>query len=144
MLFTLETVEPGEDDVFQPISLEHGRSRIETMRATAFDLKTEFCVLPREYEKPSPKGLDKILGDFDVYPQEAIFIGDSLTKDGLVAASRGIRFIWAHYGYQLPAEYEEIVNYSLKPEGDDEIHKPLPAPLITAIAARYNELLNLV
>lgn len=140
-VYALETVEPDSADIFQPISLEHGRARIASLRDTA-RLSTSFHVLPKHFEKPNPEGLDKILSDFGVFPQETIFVGDSLTKDGLVAASRGIRFIWAHYGNHLPAEYEEIVNYSLKPEGNDQNHKPLPAPLITAVAARYDELLN--
>lgn len=141
-VYALETVEPDSKDIFQPISLQHGRARITALRNTASNLSTELRVLPKHFEKPSPEGLDLILSDFGVFPQEAIFVGDSLTKDGLVAASRGIRFIWAHYGNHLPAEYEEIVNYSLKPEGNDQIHQPLPAPLIAAVAARYDELLN--
>src|SRR5205823_7808097 len=102
-----------------------------------------FHVLKRDCEKPCPAGLDQILRDFDVFPQEAVFIGDSLSKDGLVAASRGIRFVWAHYGHQLPAEYEELVHYSLQPEGNGGANAPaLPSHLISAVAARYDELLN--
>jgi len=143
-VYALETVEPDEEDVFQPISLEHGRERINSVLAEASELSTTFRVLPKDFEKPCPKGLDQILEDFDVFPQEAIFVGDSLAKDGLVAASRGIRFVWAHYGYQLPAEYEEIVNYSLKPEGIECTQKVLPPSLINAVAARYDELLSYV
>jgi phosphoglycolate phosphatase len=141
-IYALETFEPEPDDVFQPIALEHGRQRIKLVRSQCADLKTKLHVLPKEYEKPCPAGLDRVLKDFDVYPQEAIFVGDSLTKDGPVAASRGIRYVWAHYGYQLPAEYEELINFSLKPEGLGNGQKPLPAELITAVAARYDELLN--
>ena len=112
------------------------------MLASTADLKTDFHILPRTHEKPCPAGLDRVLKDFGVFPQEAIFVGDSLTRDGLVGASRGIRFVWAHYGHHLPAEYEEIVNYSLKPEGDNHTQDPLPSSLITAVAARYDELLN--
>jgi len=83
------------------------------------NVRLRFEVLPQSYEKPCPHGLDKTLQDFDVYPQECLFIGDSLSKDGMVAASRGIRYIWAHYGHQVPAEYEEIVHYSLKARRED-------------------------
>jgi hypothetical protein len=44
----------------------------------------------------------------------------------------------------LPAEYEELVHCSLKPESDDQVLKPLPPSLITAVAARYDEVLNYV
>jgi FMN phosphatase YigB (HAD superfamily) len=105
-------------------------------------MKSRISVLGKECEKPCPSGLDKILADYQVFPQEAIFVGDSLAKDGMVAASRGIKFVWAHYGHHLPAEYEELIHYSLKPEGSDTQQKLLPAPLITAVAARYDELLK--
>ncbi|MBS2001795.1 MAG: HAD family hydrolase [Cyanobacteria bacterium SZAS LIN-5] len=141
-VYALETVEPGVDEIWQPISLEHGRARVKEMRAATSNLQTKFHVLPVSYEKPNPAGVDRVLADFDVYPQEAIFVGDSLTKDGLAAARRGIKFVWAHYGNHLPAEYEELVNYSLKPEGEDSIKRPVPMSLVTAVAARYDELLN--
>jgi FMN phosphatase YigB (HAD superfamily) len=141
-IYALETVEPDVDDVFQPIALEHGRDRVKLVRTQCADLKTPLFVLPKDFEKPCPAGLDRVLKDFDVYPQETIFIGDSLAKDGQVAASRGIRYLWAHYGYQLPAEYEELINFSLKPESLIAAQKQLPVELITAVAARYDELLN--
>lgn len=141
-VYALETVEPSADDIWQPISLEHGRARVQEMRAATSNLQTRFHVLPLAYEKPNPAGVDRVLADFDVYPQEAIFVGDSLSKDGLVAARRGIKFVWAHYGNHLPAEYEELVNYSLRPEGEDPVKRPLPMSLVTAVAARYDELLH--
>lgn len=141
-VYALETVEPSAADIWQPISLEHGRSRVKEMHALTSNLKTKFHVLPIEYEKPNPAGVDRVLADFDVFPQEVIFVGDSLSKDGLVAARRGIKFVWAHYGNHLPAEYEELVNYSLRPEGEDAIKRPVPMSLVTSVAARYDELLN--
>jgi phosphoglycolate phosphatase len=140
-VYALETVEPSEKDAYQPISLKYGRERVKNLRESA-DTKTKFHILPQSYEKPCPAGLDKVLKDFGVFPQEALFIGDSLSKDGMVAASRGIRFVWAHYGHHVPAEYEEIVHYSLKPRRDDAVAEQLPNHLITAVAARYEEVLH--
>ena len=141
-VYALETVEPESDDVYRPITLGHGKDRIRFLRESA-DTQTRFHILPQSYEKPCPKGLDQVLADQGVYPQETLFIGDSLSKDGMVAASRGIRFLWAHYGHQVPAEYEEMVNHSLKPRRDDDMVKPqLPPHLITAVAARYDEVLK--
>jgi FMN phosphatase YigB (HAD superfamily) len=141
-VYALETVEPAKDEIWQPITLEHGRTRVASMHAITAGLKTPLKVLPKHFEKPCPQGLDQVLEDMGVFPHEAIFVGDSLSKDGLVAASRGIRFVWAHYGINLPAEYEEIVHYSLKPEGSDVPSKPSRPPLVEAIAPRYDELLN--
>lgn len=141
-VYALETVEPTSGDIWQPISLEHGRERVKELRASTEKLKSKFEILPFSYEKPNPAGVDRVLADFDVYPQETVFVGDSLSKDGLVAARRGIRFVWAHYGNHLPAEYEELVNYSLKPEGEEIVKRPVPMSLVTAVAARYDELLH--
>lgn len=141
-VYALETVEPGEQDSFRPISFAHGRERVKSMIASTSALKTIFHILPRHFEKPCPEGIDQVLKDYGVFPQEAIFVGDNLARDGMVSACRGIRFVWAHYGHHLPAEYEEIVNYSLKPQGESCTLKPLPTSLITAVAARYDEILN--
>ncbi len=147
-VYSLATVEPDKNDLFRPISFVHGRERVAKLRRETSDLQTKLHILPLSYEKPCPHGLDQVLQDFDVYPQECLFIGDSLAKDGIVAASRGIRFIWAHYGSSLSAEYEEIVNYYLKPDIAKETQsigkKTLPQELVTAVAARYDNLLNFV
>ncbi len=146
-VYALETVEPDNTDVWQPITLEHGRARLSALTAATSNLRTRLKVLPKSFEKPCPNGLELVLNDFGVFPYETVFIGDSLAKDGLVAASRGIRFVWAHYGHQLPAEYDEMVNHCLKPEGSP-VTQPLgqqdqeSTPLVEAIAARYDELLN--
>lgn len=141
-VYALETTEPDENDIFQPITLEYGRQRMQSLLDATAGIKSRFTVLPQSYEKPCPSGLDIVLKDFDVFPQEVLFIGDSLSKDGMVAASRGIKFLWAHYGHQVPAEYEEMVQYSLKPRRDDTVSKQLPDHLITSVAARYEELLH--
>jgi FMN phosphatase YigB (HAD superfamily) len=140
-VYALETVEPLPDDIWQPITLEHGRKRIKQMRSDS-QTKTAFHILPRHFEKPAPHGLSRILKEFGVFPQETIFIGDSLAKDGLLASSQGIRFIWAHYGIHLPAEYDEMVHYALQPEGSAKTSAPERPPLVQAIAARYDEILN--
>ncbi len=143
-VYSLETVEPDKDDIFHPISLAHGRERVKQLRQSTANLKTALHILPQSYEKPCAAGLDRILQDFEVFPQECLFVGDSLAKDGMVAASRGIPFIWAHYGTSLPAEYEEMVNRSLKPPIQDRFQRTLPQELITAVAARYDEILHFV
>jgi FMN phosphatase YigB (HAD superfamily) len=140
-VYALETVEPDEEDIYQPITLAYGRQRVAAMRAASADSKSAFHILPHSFEKPAASGLDRILSDFQVFPQEALFIGDSLSKDGMVAASRGIPYIWAHYGHHVPAEYEEIVHYSLKPRRDEKEAEKLPNRLVTSVAARYDELL---
>jgi FMN phosphatase YigB (HAD superfamily) len=142
-VYALETVEPDSKDMWQPLTLEYGRQRLAELKTSTANLKTQLHVIAKEYEKPCPNGLDLVLNDFGVFPYETIFIGDSLRKDGLVAASRGIRFVWAHYGHQLPAEYEELVHQALKPVSTIHEEPAIEAaPFVEAIAARYDELLN--
>ncbi|MBX9941214.1 MAG: HAD family hydrolase [Candidatus Obscuribacterales bacterium] len=146
-VYSLETVEPPKDDMYRPITLVHGRERVQALQQSTRDLQTRLVTLPADWEKPCPHGLDRVLSDFEVYPQECLFVGDSLAKDGIVAASRGIRFIWAHYGSSLSAEYEEIAYHYLKPDiekGGKPEGKKLPTELIEAVAARYDEILNFV
>ena len=151
-VYALETLEPSDDAVWKPITLEHGRMRLKALKEATEDLKTQLITLPKHYEKPCPNGLDMVLKDFNVFPYETIFVGDSLKKDGLVAASRGIRYVWAHYGSHLPAEYDELVNIALKPfNSEDGVIQASPeesadtrAPYVEAIAARYDELLKLL
>jgi FMN phosphatase YigB (HAD superfamily) len=141
-VYALETPEPSPDQVFDANGLDFGRGRIENLRQSCADCISPINVLPVHYEKPNSLGVDRVMEDFGVFPHEVIFIGDSVVKDGLAAASRGMRFIWAHYGTTLPAEYDEMIHYSLKPEAEDPPAQPYLLPPAVALAARYDEVLN--
>ncbi|HEY9777990.1 MAG TPA: HAD family hydrolase [Planktothrix sp.] len=141
-VYALDTPEPAPKHLFDPSGLEYGRGRIKSLRASCVDCISPIKVLPLDYEKPSAMGVDRILEDFGVLPHEVIFIGDSVVKDGMVAASRGMRFIWAHYGITLPAEYDQMIHYSLKPEAKEPAPQPYLLPPAVAVAARYDEVLN--
>lgn len=145
-VYALQTEEPEPSSPIRPITLAYGRKRLQELREATDKLKTRLVPLPKNYEKPNPTGLDRVLKDFDALPYETIFIGDSLKKDGLVASTRGIRFIWAHYGIHLPAEYDEMVHDSLKPaelaNRQTIQSSPSHMPIVKAIIARYDELLS--
>lgn len=141
-LYAPELVEPQTTDIWKPISVEYGLARVQEMRESTKNLKTQFNTLPAGFAKPNPAGIDKILSDFNLYPQEAILIGNNLAKDGAAAARRGVKFVWAQYGNNLPAEYEELVHHALKPEGNAPVEFPLPMSLVAATAARYDEILK--
>jgi phosphoglycolate phosphatase len=63
--------------------------------------------LPREFEKPSPGGLERICRDLGVEPREVALVGDSLTKDMRLAREAGALDCWAEYGTYISAEYLE-------------------------------------
>lgn len=141
-LYALDVVPPRTEELFHPSALERGYQRMSKMRSLSCDLVSPFNVIPNHFEKPSAQGVDRILKDFNVLPHEVIFVGDSIIKDGLAAAARGIRFIWAHYGTHLPAEYMEMIHYALKPESGCDPKQPFAMPPTAAVAARFDEILQ--
>lgn len=141
-VYALENVVPSHEELFHPDALPFGHERIQHLRNEAIEATTPLIAIPKVFEKPNPSGIDRILNDFDVCPDEVLMIGDSLAKDGMVAAARSIRFIWAHYGVHLPAEYDMLVNGLLKPEEamnlSAEVKDESPKPV--AVAARFEEI----
>ncbi len=63
--------------------------------------------LPRDYEKPNPKGLLQICRTWSVDPADVLVIGDSLKKDIGVAREVGAVDCWAEYGTYVSLEYRE-------------------------------------
>ncbi len=63
--------------------------------------------LPRDHEKPNPKGLLKILQTYGVAPHEVVLVGDSVKKDIGVAREVGCVDCWAEYGTYVSHEYRE-------------------------------------
>lgn len=63
--------------------------------------------LPREWEKPNPAGLEKVLAAMGVAPAETLVVGDSVTKDVAVAKAVGCHDCWAEYGTWVSLEYRE-------------------------------------
>ncbi|MBK7857460.1 MAG: HAD family hydrolase [Archangiaceae bacterium] len=67
----------------------------------------EVVELPRDCEKPNPKGLLQICEKFGVDPRHTLVIGDSLKKDIAVAREVGAIDCWAEYGTYVSQEYRE-------------------------------------
>lgn len=53
---------------------------------------------PKGELKPNPKILADILKDTGAIPSEAVYIGDSLMKDVVMAKAAGLSAVWAEYG----------------------------------------------
>ncbi|MFN8700938.1 MAG: HAD family hydrolase [Rhodospirillales bacterium] len=66
--------------------------------------------LQRHQRKPSPEVLREILEEFDVSPDNAIYVGDSLSRDMKMAVDVGAKAVWAKYGTRHPpGAYEKLV-----------------------------------
>jgi len=89
--------------------------------------------LPFEYEKPSPRGVTRILADFKVDPSEAIVVGDNLKKDIAAAQSASVRGVFAEYGTYIAPQYRErlaafsaraVTRKNVADENDRETYPP--------------------
>lgn len=87
---------------------EHVDPRIRQREAQGhYRSRTRVVELPPEAEKPNPQGLRRILEEFDLSPEQAIYVGDNLIKDMPVAQACGVLGVWAEYGTYVSAEYRE-------------------------------------
>jgi FMN phosphatase YigB (HAD superfamily) len=96
------TDHPLPNGVMLPdVSLDGGRSRSRSSIA----VQQELDVL-----KPDPKVLGDILSRFDIDSDEAVYIGDSLSRDVLLAQQAGIADVFARYGPSYDsALYQRLV-----------------------------------
>jgi len=63
--------------------------------------------LPRDHEKPNPRGLLQICRTYAVDPRDVLVVGDSVKKDVGVAREVGAVDCWAEYGTYISLEYRE-------------------------------------
>jgi FMN phosphatase YigB (HAD superfamily) len=71
--------------------------------------------LPRDWEKPHPAGLERILATHGVKPHEVLVVGDSVKKDIAVARKLGCHDAWAEYGTYVSLEYRERLDIISSP-----------------------------
>jgi HAD superfamily hydrolase (TIGR01549 family) len=80
------------------------------LRKKPFGTKTEFqspIVVEHEFKqkKPNPNALRNICKEFDVAPNQTVYIGDSISKDVVMADEANVFSSWAKYGTEVNAEY---------------------------------------
>jgi phosphoglycolate phosphatase len=85
------------DRLYAPLGtgLGHPRGReIDTA-----DLPQHFLrLLPPNHRKPDPHVVADILADYATGPERALYVGDSITRDVMMAKEAGIYAAWAKYG----------------------------------------------
>jgi phosphoglycolate phosphatase len=72
--------------------------------------KANVVELPKELEKPNPRGLARILKDLSLEGSEVVYVGDNVKKDMPIARHCGSLGVWAEYGTYVSAEYRERLN----------------------------------
>jgi phosphoglycolate phosphatase len=84
-----------------------GKDVMQREKAGGVKLACPVYELPRDFEKPDPRGILRICSDLGVQPAEVLFVGDSIVKDIPLAQAVGALDAWAEYGTYVSAEYKE-------------------------------------
>lgn len=97
--------------------------------------------------KPDPVILRKILADFKVGRQEAVYVGDSLHKDIRMAQECGVHDVYAEYGRNYrPDHYRELVE--ITHWTDEDVARELSLNSLTVrptfTIMRFPELLDVI
>jgi phosphoglycolate phosphatase len=103
--------------------------------------------LPPDLIKPDPEVLRRILRRFEIKPAEALYVGDSLTRDISVAQRAGVHDVYAEYGlaYDSPL-YQRLVEVThwraddVRRETELRRHPVIPAMRI----ATFSDLLDAI
>lgn len=80
---------------------DFGRARVADLLSRENSFK-EFRILPENWEKPKPNGMQEIMSRYNVRPRQLLMIGDSQRKDLGVAHNVGAPAVWAKYGTHSP------------------------------------------
>lgn len=111
------------------LGLEKYISRLYTPREMSMNpgstiplIETDFLrLLPSEDRKPNPKTLIDICKDFDVPTEEALYVGDSVSRDIYMASSAGTLSAWARYGIEVdPSMWSRLVRVTHWTDADIE------------------------
>lgn len=76
--------------------------------------------------KPDRGVLLIVLNSFNVKPEEAVYIGDSLSRDVLLAQKCGVHDIYAQYGQKYNLNhYEELLKITYWPKAEEDTSSPI-------------------
>ncbi len=70
----------------------------------ATDAPLEVVPVPREIHKPNPRVLAEICEGLGIEPEQALYVGDSISRDVGMAQQIGMHTAWAAYGTRHLAE----------------------------------------
>ncbi len=102
---------------------------------------------PPALRKPDQKVLMPLLERCGVYPEEAVYVGDSLSRDVLMAQRCGVYDILAQYGHNYdPNHYAELLKITYWTEREVEEEKRLRATKVTPtfVVSSFPEILQVV
>jgi FMN phosphatase YigB (HAD superfamily) len=111
--------------------------------------RTDIITLPSGVRKPQRDALLPVLRKFGVDPSETVYVGDSLSRDVLLARRCGVLEVWAEYGQLYDRNmYQDLLRITYWTERDiaeEKRHQQelgLVGPTHTIRA--YDELLSVI
>lgn len=135
----------ADHDLPDGVSIEDLRTR----PGREYGLKrTDHRHVPAGSLKPNPLVLRKIVSDFDIEPDQVVYVGDSLMKDVHMAQSVGVHDVLASYGIAQHKEGYDLlrqVSHWSDAEKEQErrlARQPDTVPTYT-LKRSYSELLEL-
>jgi phosphoglycolate phosphatase-like HAD superfamily hydrolase len=105
-------------------------------------------IVPRAERKPNPGLLLDICARQGVNPAEAVYVGDSLTRDVSMAKAAGVRAVWAEYGVkydrQLWAILVRVTHWSpTDVRREEELRQAFAATTPDVTIQSFSELLGI-
>lgn len=123
--------------------------QVEAIRSKPKDsyvlLKTAEHTLKRGTRKPDPEILLSILNDYEIVPERAVYVGDSLHKDVLMAQRAGVADVHAAYGRAHKREDYELlrsVSHWTPEEMENEKTSEIDIKASTVLRAGFAEVLE--
>jgi len=93
-------------------SSAHPEGRARSDRFRNFPMK-KIKTLPMTDKKPNPQALQDILAFNNILSENAYYVGDSISKDILMAKKANVKSIWAQYGaIHDNVTYQKLVRVS--------------------------------
>jgi len=144
-IYAIETVAPDPGEIWNQEDFNYCWQRVQRSLAIAETFpNTRVVGLPRHAEKPNPTGLRRLMSDMGIKAEEALYIGDSLKKDGAVAADVGM--LYFRFGTTpAPKEEADVIDVLLNPakaDGPFSWHRSeAPEPPIHGIVNHWDEIL---
>lgn len=112
VVYAIDIGEPPASSKLNDEELAFGRALVAKGLSTK--LRCKLTLVPKDWMKPDPRGLQQLMREFGVTAEQTVFVGDSLPSDGGVAQAAGVPFLWAAYGAQLTEEHRKTMEEHFK------------------------------
>jgi FMN phosphatase YigB (HAD superfamily) len=148
-IYAMESPEPPAEEIWNDADLAFCRAYVRKhMAASSKFTASRIVALPRHAEKPNTAGIDMVMSDFAIPAERAVVIGDSRQKDGGIAQSRNIDFVFARYGCNdcNPPQYMDVLNNLLNPNRGKPFswHATEEEPPVHTVAGFYDALMPIL